>query len=212
MARRGADRSPATGALPLRLIADPAAASQTPAADHLLAAAFAAAPDCLAVLDADGRLLQINPAGQSMLPAAVPGKALAEAIATHPAADYGAIAVLDPDNGAVRALATYPTYDPKAFDPLRGDSEAAVSALLNDPSQPLLNRATQGAYPAGSTFKIVTYAAALNSGLYDAARKEELRQALADQAAAKTREAELEEQWLEALERLESLQAELEGA
>lgn len=51
-----------------------------------------------------------------------------------------------------------------------------------------------------------------DSGLYDAARKEELRQALADQAAAKTREAELEEQWLEALERLESLQAELEGA
>ena len=95
-------------------------------------------------------------------------QALAEAIATHPAADYGAIAVLDPDNGAVRALATYPTYDPKAFDPLRGDSVAAVSALLNDPSQPLLNRATQGAYPAGSTFKIVTYAAALNSGLYDA--------------------------------------------
>ncbi|QDD90796.1 ATP-binding cassette domain-containing protein [Pseudomonas oryzihabitans] len=51
-----------------------------------------------------------------------------------------------------------------------------------------------------------------DSGLYDAARKEELRQALADQAAAKAREAELEEQWLEALERLESLQAELEGA
>jgi ATP-binding cassette subfamily F protein 3 len=51
-----------------------------------------------------------------------------------------------------------------------------------------------------------------DSGLYDASRKEELRQALADQATAKTREAELEEQWLEALERLEGLQAELEGA
>ena len=45
----------------------------------------------------------------------------------------------------VRALATYPTYDPKAFDPLRADSAAAVGALLNDPTQPLLNRATQGA-------------------------------------------------------------------
>ncbi len=95
-------------------------------------------------------------------------QALADAIATHPAANYGAVAVLDPNNGAVRALATYPTYDPKAFDPLRADSAAAVGALLNDPTQPLLNRATQGAYPAGSTFKLVTFAAALNSGVYDA--------------------------------------------
>lgn len=95
-------------------------------------------------------------------------QALADAIATHPAAEFGAVAVIDPRDGAVRALATYPTYDPKAFDPLRPDSAQAVGALLNDPGQPLLNRATQGAYPAGSTFKIVTFAAALNSGLYDA--------------------------------------------
>lgn len=95
-------------------------------------------------------------------------QALADAIATHPAANYGAIAVLDPNSGAVRALATYPTYDPKAFDPLRPDSAQVVGALLNDPGQPLLNRATQGAYPAGSTFKLITYAAALNSGLYTA--------------------------------------------
>jgi len=99
--------------------------------------------------------------------AAIEG-ALADAIATHPAASYGAIAVLDPNNGQVRALATWPTYDPKAFDPLRPDSAQAVGALLNDPNQPLLNRATQGAYPGGSTFKLITYAAALNSGLYDA--------------------------------------------
>ncbi len=95
-------------------------------------------------------------------------QALAEVIAIHPAAEFGAIAVIDPSNGQVRALATWPTYDPKAFDPLRPDSAQAVGALLNDPGQPLLNRATQGAYPAGSTFKLVTYAAALNSGLYDA--------------------------------------------
>lgn len=95
-------------------------------------------------------------------------QALADAIASHPAANFGAIAVLDPNNGQVRALATWPSYDPKAFDPLRPDSAEAVGALLNNPGQPLLNRATQGAYPAGSTFKLVTYAAALNSGLYDA--------------------------------------------
>jgi penicillin-binding protein 2 len=95
-------------------------------------------------------------------------QALADAIATHPAANYGAVVVLDPNNGEVRALATYPTYDPKVFDPLRADSGPAIAALLNDPGQPLLNRATQGAYPAGSTFKLVTYTAALNSGQYDA--------------------------------------------
>ena len=95
-------------------------------------------------------------------------QALAEAIATRPGATYGAIVALDPNNGAVRAMATYPSYHPQAFDPLRSDSAQAVGALLNDPGQPLLNRATQGAYPSGSTFKLITYAAALNSGLYTA--------------------------------------------
>ncbi len=50
-----------------------------------------------------------------------------------------------------------------------------------------------------------------DSGIYEAARKDELRQALADQAGLKSREAELEEQWLEALETLETLQQELEA-
>lgn len=51
-----------------------------------------------------------------------------------------------------------------------------------------------------------------DSGLYESARKDELREALAEQARLKAREAELEEQWLEALEHLESLQAQLEAA
>jgi len=50
-----------------------------------------------------------------------------------------------------------------------------------------------------------------DSALYEAARKDELRQALAEQAQLKTREAELEEGWLEALETLEALQRELEA-
>ena len=57
---------------------------------------------------------------------------------------------------------------PQAFNPLRDDAATAIGALLNDPGQPLLNRATQGVYPSGSTFKLITYAAALNSGLYTA--------------------------------------------
>ena len=50
-----------------------------------------------------------------------------------------------------------------------------------------------------------------DSGIYEAARKDELRQALAEQAQLKAREAELEEGWLEALETLEALQRELEA-
>ncbi|UCJ17333.1 ATP-binding cassette domain-containing protein [Pseudomonas sp. MM211] len=50
-----------------------------------------------------------------------------------------------------------------------------------------------------------------DSAIYEAARKEELRQALAEQAGLKSREGELEEQWLEALETLEVLQQELEA-
>ena len=51
-----------------------------------------------------------------------------------------------------------------------------------------------------------------DSGIYDAARKDDLRIALADQAGLKSREADLEERWLLALETLEALQAELEAA
>ena len=51
-----------------------------------------------------------------------------------------------------------------------------------------------------------------DSGLYEAARKDELRQRLAEQAQFKAREAELEETWLQALETLEALQQQLEDA
>ncbi len=92
--------------------------------------------------------------------------ALAEAIESHPVAQKGAIVVLNPNNGDVLAMATYPSYDPTVFDALRADGGAALLGVLNDSSQPLVNRAAQGVYPAGSTFKLVTLGAALNSGLY----------------------------------------------
>lgn len=93
-------------------------------------------------------------------------QALADAINTHPLAERGALVVLDVSNSAVRAMASYPTYDPTVFDANRSDQAAVLSAVLNDPRQPLVNRAAQGAYPAGSVFKIVTFAAAVNSDLY----------------------------------------------
>jgi peptidoglycan glycosyltransferase len=63
--------------------------------------------------------------------------------------------VLDPRTGAVLALASIPSYDPNDFD-------AEFASLNADPASPLLNRALDGLYPPGSTFKIFTAAAALD--------------------------------------------------
>ncbi|MDX1413664.1 MAG: penicillin-binding transpeptidase domain-containing protein [Candidatus Promineifilaceae bacterium] len=93
-------------------------------------------------------------------------RALAEAVETHPIGHAGAVVVLDVNNGNIKAMASYPTYDPAIFDALRPGSDVALTNVLNDPGRPLINRAAQGVYPAGSVFKIITLAAALNSGLY----------------------------------------------
>ena len=66
----------------------------------------------------------------------------------------GAVVAIDPRNGEVLAMVSVPTYDPGAL----------TEALQQDPSSPLLNRATQGVYPPGSTFKTVTASAALENG------------------------------------------------
>lgn len=95
-------------------------------------------------------------------------QALADAITTHPQGHSGAIVVLDVNSGKVLAMASYPTFDPALFTEIRSDTAAALTALLNDTRRPLLNRATQGAYPPGSTFKIVTMSAGLYSGQYAA--------------------------------------------
>jgi peptidoglycan glycosyltransferase len=70
----------------------------------------------------------------------------------------GAVIALDPKTGEVLAMVSVPTYDPGAVST---DGEE----LLNDPDAPLLNRAAQGLYPPGSTFKAVSAAAALEHGL-----------------------------------------------
>lgn len=68
----------------------------------------------------------------------------------------GAVVLLDPRTGAVRVMASSPSYDPNRL-------EDTWPQLLQDTNLPLINRAAQGAYPPGSTFKIVTAAAALAS-------------------------------------------------
>jgi penicillin-binding protein 2 len=92
---------------------------------------------------------------------------LAEAINSLPGVNAGSVVALDVNTGAVLAMASYPSYNPAIFDKVRADSVVQLNAILNDPGRPLVNRATQGAYPSGSTFKIVTMAAGLNSGLYN---------------------------------------------
>src|SRR5919197_5322494 len=75
----------------------------------------------------------------------------------------GAIVALDPRNGQILALASQPAFDPNAFVPR--PSPATWRALSTDPHFPLHNRATQGQYPPGSVFKIVTALGALADGV-----------------------------------------------
>ncbi len=79
-------------------------------------------------------------------------------------ATIGAVVVEDPNNGQLLALASYPTYDPTPF--VDGIT-AAEWAWLTDPSNhlPLNNWAVQGQWAPGSTFKLFTSYAALQSGL-----------------------------------------------
>lgn len=91
---------------------------------------------------------------------------LASAVEANPVSPAGAAVVLDVKTGDVLAMASYPSYDPNSFDLTRPNAGDTVAALFNDASRPLVNRAAQGEYPAGSVFKIITMVAAIQSGLY----------------------------------------------
>ena len=77
----------------------------------------------------------------------------------------GAVVALDPRSGAVLALVTSPSYDPGSLSSSDASSVRAAWERLNgDPTRPLANRALSERYPPGSTFKVVTAAAALSAG------------------------------------------------
>lgn len=73
--------------------------------------------------------------------------------------------ILDANSGEIIVLASRPGFDPNEF--VKGISSSRWSQLTTDPDRPLFNRATQGRYPPGSTFKVLTAAAALNEGIYN---------------------------------------------
>ncbi|MGW3203821.1 peptidoglycan D,D-transpeptidase FtsI family protein [Streptomyces sp. NPDC001135] len=80
----------------------------------------------------------------------------------------GAVVALEPSTGKILALASYPSYDPSSFAGYSDSDAKAWNKLQkkNNPADPMLNRALRETYPPGSTFKVVTAAAALENGLY----------------------------------------------
>jgi penicillin-binding protein A len=71
----------------------------------------------------------------------------------------GSVVALDPRNGAVRVMASVPDYNPNSIP-------SQFKQLNTDKAAPLFNRATQGGYPPGSSMKVVTAVAAIDSGRY----------------------------------------------
>ena len=94
-------------------------------------------------------VLTINPAAQALARRLLRGKC-------------GAVVALEPATGRVLVMATNPTYNPNLIEKRFG-----VATRTNLPcGAPLVNRATVGKYPPGSTFKMVTAAAALDTGRF----------------------------------------------
>src|SRR6266478_1807584 len=88
-------------------------------------------------------------------------------------AKRGAVVIIDPNNGDILAMASWPTYDPNVFVP--SISPEKFKALQDDPDIPLLPRAFRSSYPPGSVFKVAVGIAALETG---AVHSEDLYQCL----------------------------------
>jgi len=104
--------------------------------------------------------LTINPRAQ---------RAAMDGLEALPGDVQGAVVAIEPSTGKILAMASAPTYDPnKLAVHDQGEWQRNAEQLEGNESQPLLNRAVQTTLPPGSTFKIVTAAAALSTGKYSA--------------------------------------------
>ena len=130
--------------------------------------------------DAQGRRLQVL----ETLREAQPGESLQLTIDVHEqelaetalrwgiaeaGLNRGVVIVMNPQNGEILAMVTLPTYDNNAF--AEGISNDAFQALVNDPSQPLLNHAVNEHFPPGSTYKLVAGTGALADRLITARQR-----------------------------------------
>ncbi|MER5971268.1 penicillin-binding transpeptidase domain-containing protein [Streptomyces sp. NPDC002055] len=82
----------------------------------------------------------------------------------------GAVVALEPATGRILALVSSPSYDPGTLAGTGASVTAAWQRLTTSPARPMLNRALRQTYPPGSTFKVVTAAAALDAGVVDEVR------------------------------------------
>jgi len=79
----------------------------------------------------------------------------------------GAIVVLDPQSGEILAMVSHPAFDPSLFSQRISTPEGKEEyrRLVTDPEKPLINRAIQEIYPAGSTWKVIVATASLEEGI-----------------------------------------------
>ena len=95
-------------------------------------------------------------------------KAAAEGLERLGKNTKGAVVALDPTTGAVLAMVSQPSYDPNRLASHDFTAvQKAWNSLTSDKDQPMINRGTQQTLPPGSTFKLVTAAAALENGVVD---------------------------------------------
>jgi penicillin-binding protein A len=102
--------------------------------------------DVTLTIDADAQRVATDALGSAIASNGLPGTG-------------GAVVAIEPSTGAVRAMVSLPGFDPNMVQ-----NEDEFSRLTQDAGAPLVNRPTQSTYPPGSTMKVVTAAAALDSG------------------------------------------------